>query len=273
VALRKLQTDILRVIAKNRDPESYIAGGLALNRDWPRYSKDVDIFQDRQDRLIQASEADAAALTAAGFSVNWTRRLESVRSADVARGDEKTGIDWAWDSDYRFFPAVPDPEFGFALHPLDLATNKVSAAVSRREPRDALDLLSIHEKLIPLGAVVWAACDKSPGWTPEGMIEEMRFTSLRYRSDDYALIDSAEPIDPHKVAADLRKALHEAEEFVLRMPTEKAGLLFLKEGKAVQPDPNRLSDYVEHRAQRRGHWPSSPEIGHALIQRYLQDKQ
>lgn len=271
MALRRLQREILRVIAKNRDPESFVAGGLALNRDWPRYSKDVDIFQDRQERLIEASEADAAALHAAGFTVAWTRQLESVRSAEVGREGEKTGIDWAWDSDYRFFPAVPDDEFGFVLHPLDLATNKVSAAVSRREPRDALDLLSIHEKLIPLGAAVWAACDKSPGWTPEGMIEEMRFTSLRYRADDYALIDSAEVIDPHKVAAGLRMALHAAEEFVGRMPTEKAGLLFLKDGKAVQPDPARLGDYVEHRARRRGHWPSSPEIGHAMVQRYTKE--
>jgi hypothetical protein len=269
VALRKLQRGVLGVFAKNRDPESFVAGGLVLNRDWPRFSKHLDIFHDRQDRLIEAANADVTALLAAGFEAEWVRRLESVHSAIVRRQSETTSIDWVWDSDYRFFPAVPDAEFGFALHPVDLATNKVAAAISRREPRDAIDLLSVHMRLLPLGAVIWAACDKSPGWTPEGMIEEIRFTSLRYHRDDFALIDTAEPVDADQFAKGLRAALADAETFVSRMPTDKAGLLFLEDGKPVQPDPARLGDYVEHRAQRRGQWPSSPEINHAMIERYL----
>jgi hypothetical protein len=30
------------------------------------------------------------------------------------------------------FPTVPDETFGYVLHPLDLATNKVAAAYGRR---------------------------------------------------------------------------------------------------------------------------------------------
>jgi hypothetical protein len=52
------------------------------------------------------------------------------------------------------------------------------------------------------------------------------------------------------------------------MPTEKAGLLFLKDGKVVQPDPDRLEDYTTHGGQRRGHWPGSYEITAALFERY-----
>jgi hypothetical protein len=44
VALSKIQTDILRLLAAHRDPESYVAGAAALNRDAPRYSSDIDIF-------------------------------------------------------------------------------------------------------------------------------------------------------------------------------------------------------------------------------------
>jgi hypothetical protein len=66
----------------------------------------------------------------------------------------------------------------------------------------------------------------------------------------------------------LREALREAEAFVMRMPTDKAGLLFLKDGHVVQPDPERLTAYQTHAGRRRGHWPGSSEIGAAMLERY-----
>ena len=70
----------------------------------------------------------------------------------------------------------------------------------------------------------------------------------------------------------LRSALDEAETFVTRMPTEKMGLLFLKDGKVVQPDPARLRDYQSHAGQRRGQWPTSPEITAAMMERYREPR-
>jgi len=49
--LNKLQSDVLRVLAAGRSPDSYIAGGIALNRQGPRFSDDIDIFQDSEQRL------------------------------------------------------------------------------------------------------------------------------------------------------------------------------------------------------------------------------
>lgn len=66
----------------------------------------------------------------------------------------------------------------------------------------------------------------------------------------------------------LRAALDQAEAFVTRMPTEKAGLLFLSGDQVVQPDPDHLDRYVAHAGQRRGHWPSSPEIAAAMMERF-----
>ena len=54
--------------------------------------------------------------------------------------------------------------------------------------------------------------------------------------------------------------------------TEKAGLLFLQADKVVQPDPDRLDEYQPHAGARRGHWPSSPEIAAAMLERYSQRK-
>ena len=56
--------------------------------------------------------------------------------------------------------------------------------------------------------------------------------------------------------------------FVARMPTDKLGLLFLKAGEVVQPDPDRLDAHQTHAGQRRGQWPSSPEISAAMFERY-----
>lgn len=64
----------------------------------------------------------------------------------------------------------------------------------------------------------------------------------------------------------MRAALNEAESFVAQMPTGKIGLLFLEDGKVVQPDPARLDSYQTHAGQRRGHWPSSPEISAAMFE-------
>ena len=39
-----------------------------------------------------------------------------------------------------------DETFGYILHPVDLATNKVVAADGRREPRDVVDLVTVHDR-------------------------------------------------------------------------------------------------------------------------------
>jgi hypothetical protein len=46
------------------------------------------------------------------------------------------------------------------------------------------------------------------------------------------------------------------------------GLLFIKNGEVTQPDPDRLEEYQTHAGQRRGHWPTSPEITAAMLARF-----
>jgi hypothetical protein len=171
------------------------------------------------------------------------------------------------DSDYRFFPTIPDEVFGYVLHPADLATNKVMAATGRREVRDLVDLVTIDETILPLGAVIWAAVEKAPGFTPEGLIAEIR-RNAHYSPPEWRALLTSEPLEPGIVMASLRRALDDAESFVLKMPTEMAGLLFLKDGKTVQPDPDQLAEFQPHAGRRRGHWPSSPEIDAAMWDRY-----
>lgn len=253
------QARVLRLIADNRSPTSHVAGGLSLNMDFSRFSFDIDIFHDVKAELIQTAEADARTLRNAGLTVTWFREFPTMRSARVSGPDGQTELDWAVDSDFRFFPTEPDDRLGWRLHSFDLATNKALAAAARREPRDAIDLVEIHERLFPLGAVVWAAVAKDPGFSPLSLLDWIgRFS--RYQDDDLAVVR----ITPRWTAADLsrrlKSAISEAQAFVDAMPADQAGRMYLKDGRIVQPDPADLASVESREATRGGVWPIDPSL-------------
>jgi hypothetical protein len=261
-----MQSEILLALAEHRNPESYVAGASVINRDGPRYSADVDIFHDREESVAIAANADAALLAGSGFAVRWLRREPGIHAALVERAGEETRLEWARDSDFRFFATVKDPLFGYRLHVFDLAANKALAAAGRREPRDVLDLITIHDRDIRLGAVIWAAVGKDPGYSPESLISEIR-RNARYRSDDYADLALTRPVDAGAVARRFREILDEADLFVRAMPVGREGLVFLKDGVPVEPDPTHLDAYEALSGKRGGHWPSSPDISGAMTER------
>ena len=136
VSLFRIQTGILRLVAAHRDPESYVANVAPPNRDAPRISGDIDVFHDREERIAAAALDDTQTLAAAGYSVAWLRQLPLMYTAEVTQSDASTRLEWVADSDYRYFPTMPDETFGYVLHPVDLAMNKVMVATGRRELRD-----------------------------------------------------------------------------------------------------------------------------------------
>lgn len=245
-----------------------MAGGSPLTRMSSRYSSDIDIFHDREERVVQAAQLDGAILEAGGYEVRWIRRERMILAAEVSNGEGQTRLEWVADSDFRFFPTLADPDFGFVLHPVDLATNKVMAAAGRQAVRDLVDLLTVHRRILPIGAVVWAAVEKAPGFTPEGLIAEIRRNS-NYPREEWRTLICEEPIDPVSILDELRSVLNEAAEFVSRMPTSLIGLIFLdKDGAARQPDPHQVADFQAHAGQRGGHWPTNPEIMRSMLEKY-----
>jgi hypothetical protein len=58
MALTPLQRRILRIIAKNRSPDSHIAGGAPLARISGRVSDDIDVFHDAEEAVLRAVEMD-----------------------------------------------------------------------------------------------------------------------------------------------------------------------------------------------------------------------
>jgi nucleotidyltransferase AbiEii toxin of type IV toxin-antitoxin system len=267
VPITKLQSHVLRTLAAQRSPDSYVAGGVALNRAGPRYSRDIDIFQDSEERLVRAAEADAATLAEAGLKLTWKKVQTGRRQAQVEGLGEIMQLEWVADSDFRFFPAQQDELFGYVLHPADLATNKASAAADRREPRDIVDLVTIHESILPLGAVICAAVGRFPGLSPEEMLAEITRHS-RFTAEEFRALATERPIDVHDLHRRIRSMIEDAERFISQVPSEAVGFVFLDGDKAVQPEISAWSNYERRAGARRGLWPSSAEISGAMLERY-----
>ena len=242
--LSSLQRRVLAAIAAQRDPESYIGGGAALHRQGIRGSSDSDVFHDREEALDRAVAADTEALLARGFELTWERRTPSIYRVRINQGAEVTRLEWVIDLAFRFSPTVPDDEFGFLLHPADIATNKVLAAAGRFETRDAVDVLWMDETLAPLGALAWAAAEKDPGWMPEGIITEIRFKA-RYQDYQLELVHLLEPMTAAELNRGLYEATARAERLVAALPRGLPyGLLLAQDGSLARPDPDRPETFA-----------------------------
>lgn len=87
--LGDFEREVLRVLAANRNPDSFVAGATVLHQspDSPRRSEAVDVFHDQPEALLSAYEADTAALQRAGFEVEPVGRVQpEFRRAIVQRG-------------------------------------------------------------------------------------------------------------------------------------------------------------------------------------------
>ncbi|MSU61243.1 MAG: hypothetical protein EXS31_02420 [Pedosphaera sp.] len=258
--LGDFEREVLRVLAANRNPDSFIAGGTVLHQrdDTPRRSEDVDVFHDLPEALLNACEADSATLIAAGFAVEPVGRVQpEFRRAIIRRLDLQTKIEWVQDAAFRFFPVEPDLELGWRLNFWDAATNKVLAMTGRQKIRDFLDCLHLHERHLHLGALVWAAGGKDPGLTPE-FILDWALRGNRFFPEDLADVRLGKPIDLVATKQAWFAAVQEARELVALLPVAEMGCLYLDAtGKPVCPDPAlpEFAKLTRHYGSVKGAWP------------------
>jgi hypothetical protein len=226
MALSRLQQDILTLIARNRSETSYIAGGVALNRNWIRLSDDIDVFHDTDEEIGASADIDIAALKSAGFRVSIVVNVYGCVEAEVSKDRGSTLIQWMSETRTRFFPLVRDAEWGARLHAADLAVNKVLAASSRTKARDFVDLVAIDENYCPLGTIILAAAGKPPHYSPVRIIDEMRRRGLSITSEE---LDSVKTLQNGVSATMIREklvaGLDRAEAYVRRAPAQTVGLL------------------------------------------------
>ncbi|MDE2291960.1 MAG: hypothetical protein KGL53_07745 [Elusimicrobia bacterium] len=238
--LTPFQLRVARLLAKNRSEDSHLAGGAALHLkpNTKRASNDLDYFHDSEERVAGAFAADRAVLAGAGLMVHVEVAQPGYVRALVSSGRESTKVEWAHDSAWRFMPAVRVPEAGWALHPVDLAVNKALALAGRDEARDFLDILYVHDEVLSLGALVWAAVGKDPGFTPLSLLELAKRRG-RYRAADFERLRLAEPVDPVALKERWLAALGQADAFVRARPSGEAGCLYYspRRRRFVTPEP------------------------------------
>jgi hypothetical protein len=261
--ITSFQKEVLQIVARHRSPESHAGGGMVLNRaaDSPRFSKDMDIFHDAMEGVIVAAEADAAALTGQGDEVVWQLRSPMLHRAVIKRAAGEMRLDWCFDSAFRFFPIQPDPDFGYCLHPADVAVNKVLALAGRTEIRDYVDTLFLHRKSLSLGALCWAASGKDPGLTP-WLVLDLAKRNVKYQSEQLAQLDLAEPTDLQQLKQQWIAATDDATGLFDRLPAEEMGCLYLDAaGQPVTPDPAsaEFAKLTRHFGSVRGAWPRPTE--------------
>jgi hypothetical protein len=213
--------------------------------------------------LEAAWESDRALLAANGYEVRPLRERPAYVEAVVAKGGGRVLLEWTRDSAYRFFPLVRHEDLGLALHPFDLATNKVLALVGRLEIRDWLDLLTCHERIQPLGFLAWAACGKDPGFSPAAILEQAA-RSGRYTQSELDGLAFAGP------APDLAAASHawhamlvQARDIVELLPADNAGKCVLDRcGLLYSGSPDQVRGalaagaLVFHEGSIRGAYPN-----------------
>jgi hypothetical protein len=237
------QAELGRLLAANRSPDSYLAGAAALlvQPHTVRFSQDLDYFHDTPERVASAYDADRRSLVEAGCIVEPELLQPGYIRAVVRRGGDATKIEWAYDTTWRFLPVLLSDTFGYQLHPIDLSINKVLALVGRDEPRDLLDTLHCHSTILPLGALVWAASGKDPGFSPSSLLELLRRRG-RIRPEDLTRLHLAQPQDVTEIKTEWLEALAGAEQFVARRAPDEAGCLYYAPSLERFVDPDAVPD-------------------------------
>jgi hypothetical protein len=225
--LTDFQRALLAELATPPNDERYLAGGAAMHfaPHSTRYSDELDFFHDSEIRVASAFAADRSHLDRAGYVVEVEQSLPGFVRAIVRKGEDATRVDWAHDSAWRFMPLVRDPLGGLLLHPVDLAANKVLALAGRDEPRDFVDILFVHGRVLALAGLCWAAVGKDPGFTPLSLLELLKRRG-RYRPEDFARLRLAQPFNLTEAKQTWLGALADADAFVRERPPEESGCLY-----------------------------------------------
>ena len=232
---------------------SYVAGGVALNAltNGTRLSRDIDIFHDTETAVWSAWSSDRAVLEKNGYTVASTRERPGFVEAVVRKGGESVLVQWAQDSAFRFFPLIEHAVLGLALHPLDLATNKVLAMAGRLEVRDWIDVIHCHDTLQNAGYLFWAACGKDPGFGPAALLGEARRSSHYSAAEVDRLAFEGPPPDAAGLSRRWREILEEAGRIIDRLPADEAGACVLTAaGDLFRGGPEALAEARKRNAVR-----------------------
>jgi hypothetical protein len=260
MALTEFQREVFTTLRRHRSPDSFVFGATVIHAApaTPRYSQDIDPCHDAAAAVAVTAAADAASLTAAGYTVTWQLQNPTFHRAVVHRADGSVKLEWVYDSAWRFYPVEPDPELGYRLHFFDAATNKLLALSGRAEPRDFVDAIHLHQTYLSLGTLAWAAAGKDGGLNPH-LILDLAERFARYRQEEIDSLHLSRPLSLPVLKAAWTAALAEGRDLVDRLPVAESGCVYLDplSRLPVVPNPDDVSFAAleRHYGSVGGAWP------------------
>ena len=164
--ISELQKRIIGSFQKGSDASFfYLTGGTALAEFYlgHRRSYDLDLFTAEEGLILPFSRIVDVGLKSDGLHVNVIRRFSSFVEFEVTYENEKTRVQLAYDSPFRFEEPV-DSELGVKINDYkDIIVDKFLAFFGRAEPRDAVDLFFILKKE-RIEEIAKLASQKDPGF-------------------------------------------------------------------------------------------------------------
>ncbi|MCK4353093.1 nucleotidyl transferase AbiEii/AbiGii toxin family protein [candidate division WOR-3 bacterium] len=202
--ITNFQRKLLLSFSKLTDSQYfYLTGGTALAEFYigHRLSYDLDLFTSEGELVLPFSRVMEDGFKKEGLSVSVIRRFQTFIEFELGKKDERTKLQLAYDSPFRF--AEPeDSDLGVKVNDYkDIIADKLLTFFGRAEPRDAVDLFFILKKkdlweLVKLASkkdtgfdLYWLAValekvrnfpDDIKGW-PVEMVLEVKVKELKER--------------------------------------------------------------------------------------------
>lgn len=143
--LYPLQDKVLAAVAKLNTP-FYLTGGTALSRGYygHRYSDDLDFFTNSSPQFSLHTDAVIQQLQPLKIAIK--HRSNSFVSIDVK---QILKVDFVNDVQFRYGQPVDTPLFPRLDNVRNILSNKLSALISRDEPKDVVDIwiIATHEQI------------------------------------------------------------------------------------------------------------------------------
>lgn len=135
--LYPLQDKVLKILDALKS-DFYLTGGTALSRCYfdHRYSDDLDLFVNKDPKFLAKAEKVVSELEG-GFSVNVSIRSDELFSIEV---DRKLKIDLVNDVAYQVGGTKECLIYSKVDSEINILSNKISAIISREEPKDVVDI-------------------------------------------------------------------------------------------------------------------------------------
>lgn len=162
--LYPLQDKVLNTIDQLQTP-FYLTGGTALSRCYfqHRFSDDLDLFVNQNADFVQLAEKILAALHK-DFAVEIISKTASFYSCQV---DHLLKVDLVNNVSFRFGEPKQTKIFSKVDNIENILSNKLSALISRDEPKDVVDIWAIAtNEIIDWREIFTSANSKAVGIFP-----------------------------------------------------------------------------------------------------------